>query len=110
MHLLAGEAGRLIATIETSTSTAAAVYPVFDPDRPGFFFDQSRYVGRSSLVTESLQALKQRIPYVLTGLPGVGKTTLAQLVVQQALAEHVFPDGLLWISLGPQPQIHSELQ
>lgn len=84
--------------------------PIFDPGRPRLPADMSTYIGRDVLIATCVQTLTKRIPCVLTGLPGIGKTTLAQLVVEQELAKQHFRDGLLWVNLGPTPQIEHELR
>lgn len=71
---------------------------------------------------EALTALKGRLGLpagqpdatvqVLTaikGWPGVGKTTLAAALAHDPDVAQVFPDGILWTSLGPEPNLFSEL-
>ena len=43
------------------------------------------------------------------GWPGIGKTTIAAALAHDLDILRTFPDGVLWISLGPQPSILSEL-
>jgi len=43
------------------------------------------------------------------GWPGVGKTTLAAALAHDPDVAIAFPDGVLWISLGPTPSLLSEL-
>ncbi len=45
----------------------------------------------------------------LTGLPGVGKTTLATALAHDAEIRALFPDGVLWAGLGPTPDTLSLL-
>ena len=83
---------------------------LFDPMTP--LPDDHNLVGRN----EALHTLKQMFAgearqrtVALTGLPGIGKTALAvTLVYDQYVREH-FPDGLLWVGLGPQPRIVEHL-
>lgn len=50
--------------------------------------------------------------HVLTamrGWPGVGKTTLAAALAHEPDIADIFPDGVLWTSLGQQPSLFAEL-
>jgi hypothetical protein len=69
---------------------------------------------------EALRDLKNRLAgkhttvttQVLTavrGWPGVGKTTLAAALAHDIDIIKSFPDGILWITLGPNPVLISEL-
>lgn len=46
---------------------------------------------------------------VLQGWPGIGKTTLAALVAHHKQITEFYPDGVLWASLGQQPNPLAEL-
>lgn len=84
------------------------------PAQPDLFF------GRAA----DLQQIKRRLgvavdsgdpdlrTHVLTavrGMAGMGKTTLAAWLAHDPDIRAVFPDGVLWTSCGPSPQISSEL-
>lgn len=43
------------------------------------------------------------------GWPGVGKTTLAAVLAHDPAVSRIFSDGVLWASLGPTPDLVSEL-
>jgi hypothetical protein len=68
---------------------------------------------------DDLRNLKARLlrtdqtsPQILTairGWPGVGKTTIASVLAHDPDIASAFPDGILWTSLGPQPNLFSEL-
>jgi tetratricopeptide (TPR) repeat protein len=45
----------------------------------------------------------------LVGIPGVGKTTLVTALAQDARIRQHFCDGILWASLGRQPQVQEIL-
>jgi hypothetical protein len=44
-------------------------------------------------------------PVVLQGIEGSGKTTLATALGRLESISRIFPDGILWASLGPNPMI-----
>jgi hypothetical protein len=104
--------------LPTSISIQATLFPgsrttVKLPPRPQLL------IGRD----DDLQNLKSRLGIdqgdttehiqVLTamrGWPGVGKTTLAAAMVYDKDILRTFPDGILWASLGEEPNIFAELQ
>ena len=45
----------------------------------------------------------------IRGWPGIGKTTLAAMLAHDSAVAKSFPDGVLWASLGPKPNLFSEL-
>lgn len=45
----------------------------------------------------------------IRGWPGIGKTTIAAALAHDSEIAAAFPDGVLWISLGPNPSLLSEL-
>lgn len=58
------------------------------------------FVGREDVVFQLMQRLRSRKEggiYELTGMAGIGKTTIAQQIAQRALEENLFPDGIIWI-------------
>ncbi|MCA9049460.1 MAG: helix-turn-helix domain-containing protein, partial [Planctomycetaceae bacterium] len=79
------------------------------PRHPG------RVVGRGSDLTELRHRLVQDaegIPHrvVVSGWPGVGKTTLASLLAHDEKLQLEFGDGVLWTSLGNDPDIDEKLR
>jgi hypothetical protein len=44
-------------------------------------------------------------PVALRGLGGIGKTTLATALGRLDLVPRLFPDGVLWVALGPNPTV-----
>lgn len=76
-------------------------------------------IGRDEALLELKQRLgilggvtKPRATQVLAamrGWPGVGKTTLAGAIAHDSDTRLAFPDGVLWTSLGPEPDILSGL-
>lgn len=55
------------------------------------------------------KARGSQLRVVIQGWPGVGKTTLIAAVAHDADISRVFPDGVLWASLGQNPNLFSEL-
>jgi hypothetical protein len=47
---------------------------------------------------------------VIRGWPGVGKTTLVTALAHDAEVAAAFPDGVLWASIGEQPDARTELR
>lgn len=77
--------------------TPAALPPIEPPREPESF----NAVGRERELSAVLHALEEGRHVVLVGRAGVGKTSIARLAVQ--VAEHLFPDGAIFISLTPRP-------
>ena len=44
-------------------------------------------------------------PVALRGLGGIGKTTLATALGRLEIVPKYFPDGVLWVALGPKPTV-----
>ncbi len=83
--------------------------PLLDPAQPPLTLPPTHIIGREVFLETLFSTLERGTTHTLYGLPGVGKTTLAQLVRRDPRCHVLFPDGLLWISLGPTPNIQSEL-
>lgn len=86
---------------------------LFDPTIPLPHAETDGLVGRDEL----LSLLKQRLctdnPSTLSalyGLPGVGKTALAIELVHDLDLQRHFSDGILWVALGPRPDIPEQLR
>ena len=65
------------------------------------------FLGRELLFQEILAHLRESHSsrVALTGLPGVGKTSLAAYCAVEPQVRELFPDGVLWAGLGAHPDI-----
>ena len=84
---------------------------------PSFFADPAipqmeSLLGRTQLVCQVKERLLQSSPstsIALSGLPGIGKTSLAvALATDQQVRAH-FHDGILWTTLGPHSNVLAQL-
>jgi len=74
-------------------------------------------IGRENDIEELKKKLgikgdQEKATAILTavrGWPGVGKTTIASVLARDSDIAQVYPDGVLWVSLGQQPNILSEM-
>jgi len=85
---------------------------LLDPAIPQIARKGARIVGRAGLLQQVKQALAQAgggTAIALHGLPGVGKTTLAALLVADPDVQDCFPGGILWAGLGPAPNLQGAL-
>jgi hypothetical protein len=99
---------------EQRAQESAVVYEV-DPVRPAPsipFLAPPRpahtLVGRTDLlvrVKEQLIDGQNSSLAALKGLPGVGKTALATALAHDPVIRSHFPDGVLWVELGSQPDL-----
>ena len=69
------------------------------------------FVGRQALLEDLLSALKLETPQdqmlilALFGMGGIGKTSLAAALAHHQKVTTALPDGTLWASLGPKPDV-----
>lgn len=85
--------------------------PVYDPALP--LTQPEGLVGRERLLRQLKSRLcsgKSLAATTLCGLPGAGKTALALELAHADDIRHYFSDGILWVSLGPDPDIEEELK
>lgn len=61
-------------------------------------------LGITQQVAPSTQVLT-----AIRGWPGVGKTTIASAIAHDPMLSESFPDGVLWVSLGTEPNLLSEM-
>jgi tetratricopeptide (TPR) repeat protein len=81
----------------------ASSIPFLAPPRPAHAL-----VGRDHLLDRVKRQLMNGHNCALTalnGLPGVGKTTLAVALAHDPVIRNDFPDGVLWVGLGREPNL-----
>jgi DNA-binding SARP family transcriptional activator len=70
-------------------------------------------VGRETVIDDLVSRLEssQKLSRVIVvqGWPGVGKTTTLAALTHDSRIAHLFPDGVLWTSLGAAPNLLTEL-
>ena len=69
-------------------------------------------LGRANLLAHVKQQLLKGDNLALTainGLPGIGQTTLAIAVATDEQVQARFRDGILWVGLGPHPNVQGQL-
>jgi tetratricopeptide (TPR) repeat protein/transcriptional regulator with XRE-family HTH domain len=77
--------------------------------RPPWELLPQHLVGRETDLATLQQMLGARRAVALSGLPGVGKTTLALAITQERACHQQFVDGVLWAGLGPAPDLFAAL-
>jgi tetratricopeptide (TPR) repeat protein/transcriptional regulator with XRE-family HTH domain len=85
---------------------------LYDPAIPPFPYDLEQLIGRDDLLAQLKERLvggRSTALSALNGLPGVGKTALAVAVAHDEEIQSNYQDGLLWVGLGPEPDIMSQL-
>jgi transcriptional regulator with XRE-family HTH domain len=68
----------------------------------------SHLIGRQEvigLLTQKLCIEQEKTIIALHGLPGAGKTSLARTCIYNRKIQEQFHHGILWINLGPRPEI-----
>lgn len=93
-----------LARIEKFPAGAMQNYrPFLAPPRPSHYL-----VGRHEFLDSLQQRLfddRERSVFALQGLPGSGKTAIAIEIANDSRTLEFFNDGVLWVSLGRQPDI-----
>jgi tetratricopeptide (TPR) repeat protein/transcriptional regulator with XRE-family HTH domain len=96
----------------------SSLYPLIhglfltDPAIPETLDRTGSLLGRSGLLARVKQQLFEGDNLALTalnGLPGIGKTTLAIAVATDEQVQSRFRDGILWVGLGPHPNVQGQL-
>jgi tetratricopeptide (TPR) repeat protein len=69
-------------------------------DRPGKISKPKHWVGREELLVRVKESLDQSYRVLLTGMGGIGKTSLAQMLVEEHLQAGSKP--ILWLEVGDE--------
>ena len=109
-----GEINKIGTQINNSTitiNTSAVFRPASAPPRPSLMIgrddDVKALKDRLSTTTDGKTTLQ--VLTAIKGWPGVGKTTIASALAYDPDIAKLFPDGVLWTSLGQEPNILSEM-
>ncbi|MCT7993680.1 NB-ARC domain-containing protein, partial [Laspinema olomoucense] len=85
--------------------------PFQAPTLPNHFLDRPDILNRlkSKLLAEELANSGGLIVGALFGLGGIGKSVLAAALARSPEVQAQFPDGVLWVTLGQEPNLLSSL-
>lgn len=86
---------------------------IHDPTIPYQLFETDGIIGRDTYTVQIKHLLLQGTymnRVALYGLPGIGKTAIALAQLQDEDVTQHFADGVLWASLGKQPDLLAHLQ
>jgi DNA-binding XRE family transcriptional regulator len=106
------EAAHMPAPTYQHTMTLPGMTSVYDQAMPPSPGEAGGLIGRDALLSGlklRLNAGKHTALSALHGLPGVGKTSLAVALAHDAAIQQHFSDGILWVGLGPQPNVPGQL-
>jgi len=93
-------------------ATPASTPLLFDPAIPQTLSSRGNLLGRTSLLMQVKKRLLQAesLPFtVISGWPGIGKTSLAVALATDWQVRLRFHDGILWAPLGAQPHVLGQL-
>jgi tetratricopeptide (TPR) repeat protein/transcriptional regulator with XRE-family HTH domain len=116
--LLFGKTAKELGLLQTSDENDAeagnSVSATFltDPAIPEIWGNASILLGRDRLLLQTKQRLlkgNRSSLAAFTGLPGIGKTTLAVMLAKDQEVKAHFRDGILWAGLGPRPNVLGQL-
>ncbi len=95
------------AAIELGASATRIPAPFMTPSLPpqGVFGRDETLTQIYDLLALSDEKATDVPPVALRGLGGIGKTTLAIALGRLETIPRIFPDGVLWVALGPNPTI-----
>ena len=93
-------------TMMESQSTEVCWDPAIPPPAPTPLVGRERELAR---LTQQLCSYTHGTLFALSGLPGVGKSTLAAAVAHGPKVQEYFADGILWAALGTSPDLSGVL-
>lgn len=91
----------------TGTTATRTLPPFMTPSLPpqGIFGRDQALTDIFDLLLLSDEQVIDVQPVALRGMGGIGKTTLAIALGRLELVPKLFPDGVLWVALGPNPTV-----
>ena len=89
----------------------AITLPASAPPLPSLIIGREEDLKELKDRLENSQKVKNNVQVLtaIKGWPGVGKTTIASALAHDPHLKAQFPDGVLWTSLGQEPNILSEM-
>ena len=103
------ELGLLAEKNAESSELIQSISSLHDPAIPTILANGTTLVGRDTLLAELKQQLLAHKNCAFYGLPGIGKTALAAVLATDPEIQRRFYDGILWVGLGPEPNVISLL-
>jgi tetratricopeptide (TPR) repeat protein/transcriptional regulator with XRE-family HTH domain len=97
-----------IVPARSADSPSLVPSPILDPAIPPVAAGIHGLIGRDELLHSLKQGLRAQVHEglaALHGLPGVGKTALATVLVHDEEVKAAFSDGILWAGLGYEPDV-----
>ena len=76
------------------------------PSLPSYYVDRpdARNRLKSALLNEEFHTTGTLVISAIYGLGGIGKSVLASALAHEPEVQAKFPDGVLWVTLGQQPE------
>lgn len=110
-HELMGGISFVTTTLETQKAASSILSPGMAPFLPPLVIGRDKAIGELKarlFPRKNTEGMLQVITAV-RGWPGIGKTTLAATLAHDHEVAEVFTDGVLWVSVGPTPDLYGQL-
>jgi len=105
--------GDFIAGNKIVYETIASLRPGMAPPVPSLIVGREKDLAalrdRLNAISNAPSLASVQVLTAIKGWPGVGKTTIASSIAHDPQVISAFPDGVLWVSLGPKPDLLTEL-